>query len=45
MRSIALFFVAVSSLALASCAHKPKPEMPPEEISAPPAPQAAAESV
>ena len=41
MRSIALLFVAVSSIALASCAHKPKPEMPPEDISAPaPAPQA-----
>ncbi len=36
MRSIALLFVAVSSIALASCAHKPKPDMPPEDISAPP---------
>lgn len=36
MRLRALFIVAVSSFALASCAHKPKPQLPPEDISAPP---------
>ena len=38
MRSAALIMIAVSSLALVSCAHKPKgaPPIPDEELSAPP---------